>query len=156
MRALLEVGIGLMVDVPQSVIYADQISPQAKAKYHRFRAREAYHVASFDEIVSALLLGYIVSFGITIGSGFHHPGPDGLIEAGGAPLGGHCMCAYGIKRLSDGRFAAIVRNSWGTRFGKNGDCLLPEEHFAGGGVDAFAIKAAYTDPEDPDKPPPAP
>lgn len=155
MTALMQTGVGLMADVPESIIYDRQIPQSAKAKYHRFQVSEAYHVETFDEIISALLLGFTVSFGITIGSGFNRPGKDGLIEAGGFPLGGHCMCAYGVKRLADGRWVTVVRNSWGTQFGANGDCLLPEGHFQGRGLDAFAVKAAAADPEDPNKPPKA-
>lgn len=155
MDALMENGVGLMSDVPESVIYERQISAAAKAKYKRFRVAAAYHVETFDEIVSALLLGFMVSFGITIGSGFNRPGKDGLIESGGFPLGGHCMCAYGLKHLADGRWVPVVRNSWGDDFGDGGDCLLPDGHFKGRNLDAFAIKTASSDPEDPDKPPPA-
>lgn len=152
MDALIRVGVGLMADVPESVIYDRQIPASAKAKYARFRVQDAYHCGSFDEIGSALQLGFPVSFGITLPGGFNNLDAEGVAGFGFGVLGGHCMCAYGTTRLKSGEWAIRVRNSWGTRWGRSGNCLLVERHF-GRDCDAFAIKAANSDPNDPHAPP---
>lgn len=154
MDALIGTGIGLMSDVPESVIYDRQISAAAKAKYSRFRVSDAFHCATFDSIGSALQLGYPVSFGITIYSGFNQVGSDGMVPTGGVPIGGHCMAVEGCVPIG-GQWYFAVRNSWGPRWGKAGICYLSEWHFARDGqLDAFAIRADQFDPQDANPAPP--
>jgi hypothetical protein len=155
MDALLETGICTMAECPESVIYERDIPDSANATRARFRVSDAFHCGTFDEIGSALQLGFPVAFGIPIGDGFNNPGPDGVIYTGGMPLGGHCMCAKGTIRMSDGSWGLKVRNSWGRRWAHEGDCILVEAHFRGT-CDAFAVRASRTDPLDPHPAPPAP
>lgn len=152
MDALVNRGICTMAECPESIIFEPQIPAAAEATRKRFRVLDAYHCATFDEIATAIQLDYAVAFGIAIRSRFNDPGPNGVIEAGGYLLGGHCMCVYGLTRLPDGRWAFRVRNSWGPTWGVGGNCLLPETHFAGE-CDAFAVRAAQADPLDPSAPP---
>lgn len=152
MTALKEQGLGLMAEVPESIIYEGQIPAEAKATRARFRVLDAYHCASFDEIGSALQLGFPVSFGIMLPGRFHNLDAQGVAGLGFGQLGGHCMAVYGTQRLADGRWSLRVRNSWGTRWGREGNCLLVEEHFQGN-CDAFAIRADLADPQDPNSPP---
>lgn len=154
MTALMRHGLCLMSEVPESVIYERQIPEAAKATRKRFRVHDAYHCETFDAIGSALQLGFPVSFGIMLPGRFNNLDVEGVCGLGGGRLGGHCMAAYGTKRLADGRWAVRVRNSWGTRWGRGGDCLLVEEHF-GRDCDAFAIRADLSDPMDPNGPPAA-
>jgi len=147
MDALMRHGLATMAEVPESIIYESQISAVAKATRKRFRVLDAYHCETFDAIGSALQLGFPVSFGIMLPARFNSLDNEGVCALGGGWLGGHCMAAYGTKRLKDGRLAIRVRNSWGTRWGHNGDCLLVENHF-GRDCDAFAIRANHADPMD--------
>lgn len=155
MEALMTTGVGLMADVPESVIYDRQVPPSAKAKYARFRVADAFHCDTFDAIGSALQLGFPVSFGITLPGNFNDLDAEGVAGRGWGVLGGHCMCAYGTTRLKGGAWAIRVRNSWGTRWGRGGNCLLVEGHF-GRDTDAFAIRADISDPQEPNKPPVVP
>jgi hypothetical protein len=150
MDALMKTGIGLMSDVPESMIFARQISAEAKAKYNRFRVASAYHCATFDEIGSALQLGFPVSFGITIRRPFMNPPSSGIVPTGGFPVGGHCLCAYGTTKLPDGSWGIRTRNSWNESYGIKGNCILPEGHF-GGSTDAFAVQCPTVDPSDPSR-----
>ena len=152
MTALMEQGLCLMSEVPESLIYERQIAESAKATRKRFRVLDAYHCETFDAIGSALQLGFPVSFGIMLPGRFNQLDGEGVAGLGGLPLGGHCMCAYGTKKLQDGRWAIRVRNSWGFRWGQGGNCLLVENHF-GRTCDAFAIRASLPDPMDPNAAP---
>lgn len=149
MTAMMTTGIGLMSDVPESLIYDRQISAEAKAKYSRFRVLDAYHCSTFDEIGSALQLGFTVSYGITLAANFNNLDSEGVAGHGWGVLGGHCMAGFGTKKLNSGKWAIRNRNSWG-QWGQNGNCFLVEEHF-GRDCDAFAIRAAMFDPMDPQK-----
>lgn len=148
MDALMKNGLGLMSEVPESIIYEQQISSQAKASRARFKVLDAYHVDTFDALGSALQLGFPVSFGIMLPGRFMILNAEGVCGLGGRGLGGHCMAAYGTKRLANGQWAIRVRNSWGTRWGVSGNCLLVEEHFNDPHLDAFAIRANLADPMD--------
>ncbi len=148
MTALMEQGICTMAEVPESVIYESRIPSSAKATRARFKLADAYNCDSFDAIGSALQFGFPVSFGITLSGDFMNLDSEGVAGHGWGILGGHCMCACGTTRLKDGSWAIRVRNSWGTGWGRNGNCLLIEDHF-GEDTDAFAIRADLPDPQDP-------
>lgn len=153
MTALMRNGIGLMADVPESVYFESQIPASARAKRSRFRVSDAYHTGTFEAIGTALQLGYPVSFGISLPWGYEAVGPDGIMPRTALrPDRGHCMCAYGTTRLRSGEPAIRVRNSWGTRWGNRGNCLMVKYHF-GERCDAFAIRAAASDPQDPNPAP---
>lgn len=153
MTALVQHGLALMSEVPESIIYEGQIPASAKATRKRFRVQDAFHCDSFDAIASALQLGFPVSFGILLPGRFNNLDAQGVCGLGGRSLGGHCMAAYGMKQLPSGKWAVRVRNSWGTRWGIAGNCLLVEEHFSEAYLDAFAIRANLADPQDPNPAP---
>jgi hypothetical protein len=148
MDALIDTGVCTMAECPESVIFKRNIPASADATRSRFRVADAFHCDSFDAIGSALQLGYPVSFGITLALNFQKVDSEGVAGHGWGVLGGHCMCAYGTKKLQGGAWAIRVRNSWGKSWGLNGDCLLIEQHF-GRDCDAFAIRADSFDPQDP-------
>jgi hypothetical protein len=155
MDALMNKGVALMNDYPENYIFDRSLPSGVLAKVNaqrqRFRVGDAFHTASFDEIASGLMLGFASSFGITIRQGFNNPQSNGIISPGGMILGGHCMCGYGLANVG-GKWYIRVRNSWGTRWGVGGNCLLGEEHFRGD-ADAFAVRATLSDPSDPNPPP---
>lgn len=152
MDALISRGICTMAECPESMIYARQIPASAETTRKRFRVLDAFHCDSFDAIGSALQLGFPVSFGIMLPGNFNNLDSEGVAGHGRGAIGGHCMCAFGTTKLMDGQWAIRVRNSWGTRWGRRGDCLLIESHF-GRDCDAFAIRANLSDPMDPAAPP---
>lgn len=126
-------------------------SQEARWDADKYRLRAAYQIDSFDQMGSALVAGYLVEFGVVIGGNFR-PDADGVIpEWDGSLSGGHAMFAYGLAKVN-GRWYARVRNSWGERWGKQGNCLMPESYFwktRSGyrfmNLDAFAIKAVRQD-----------
>jgi hypothetical protein len=141
--ALTSVGVCLESTVGPKAIYPRQYDAEkAKAEAARFRVEQAYKLDSFDEIGSAVQRGFAVAFGIEIGNAFE-PGPDGVVPDRRGGGGGHCMCAVGVKQVN-GRWYLLVVNSWSTRWGNKGYCLIPESYFTGY-VDAFAVQAARLD-----------
>ena len=129
-----------------------------KKEAARFRIEEAYHCANFDDMATALQLGYVVVYGIQVGNNFNSFTADGVAGISSGP-GNHCMCSEGLHKLPSGEWALDNVNSWGAAWGpwKNGRCYLVEQHFLGGDQpDAFAVKTAVEDPLDPIKPPKPP
>jgi len=119
----------------------------------RFRLADAYHTSTFDEVGSALMLAYPVSFGIMLPGRFHNLDAEDVCGLGGGRLGGHCMLAYGLVKLKSGQWGIRMRNSWSTAWGRNGNGVLVEDHFGNGNLDAFAVRASLPDPQDTNKPP---
>jgi len=147
--ALINTGIGLMAQVPESQIFERQISSIAKANYSRFRAISAYHCNSFDAMVTALQLGYPVAFGISLVNAFMGTIPaSGIVPFKGMYVGGHCMFAYGCTEINNIWYLK-VQNSWGSDWANGGRCLMGEEHFQGDDLDAFCIQTTALDPQDP-------
>lgn len=73
------------------------------------------------------------------------PDANGVIPDRRGAGGGHCMFALGLEQI-DGRWHLLVQNSWGTRWGREGYCYLPESYFADW-HEAWRLKAATDDPK---------
>lgn len=85
-------------------------------------AIEGYKWAfSIEEVVATL--GYFgpVVLGVHWYEKMFEPDSDGFIHVAGAKVGGHCILARGVN--VKGKFV-ILRNSWGSSWGKDGDCYI--------------------------------
>jgi hypothetical protein len=145
-----DVGTCLDETVPDKAWHKRMIPREAYEEAKRFRIHQAYGCDTFDEIVSAILLNFSVSFGISIGNRFT-PNANGILpDWDGRNVGGHCMQALGVV-LINGKWYLKVPNSWSTRWGLNGFCFMPESYFSGQryGVDAWALQSLASDPMEP-------
>lgn len=70
-----------------------------------------------------LALGYLgpVVLGLDWYAGMMQPGSDGFIRPTGSVVGGHCIVARGVNHRAK---RVLVRNSWGPRWGADGDCYI--------------------------------
>lgn len=135
--------------------FTRQLPSGWKNEAKRFRIEEAYHLDTFDDMATAIQLGYLIVYGMQVGNNFEAFSPDGVAGVSRG-VGNHCMHADGLKKLPNGRWALDNVNSWGATWGpwKNGRCYLVEEHFAPPcQPDAYAVKTAVEDPLDPIRPP---
>ncbi len=126
-----------------------------KEEAKRFRIEEAYHCNGFDEMGSAIQLGYVLVYGMQVGNNFNQFTPEGVAGVSRG-TGNHCMHADGMHKLNNGQWSFDNVNSWGAGWGpwKNGRCYLIEAHFQNGDQpDAYAVKAATEDPQEPNRPP---
>lgn len=150
MTTLEATGICLEDEVPEGMIYRSRFPVSAFDTARRFRLSMAYHCRTFDEIGSALQLGFIPVYGIQVGPDFGQLDEEGVAPVGGR--GGHCLFGRGMKLSRQGEWLIETQNSWGERFGLHGACYLREAHF-GDDCDAFAIQATCEDPQETDLPP---
>lgn len=154
LTALQQTGTVLFDTVGQEPIYTRQMPNAWKEEAKRFRIEEAYRCDTFDEMGSALQLGYIVVYGMQVGNNFGQFTSDGVAGVSRGP-GNHCMHADGMHKLPSGKWAFDNVNSWGANWGpwNNGRCYLVEGHFQNGDQpDAYAVKACTEDPQEPIKP----
>lgn len=150
MERLLDTGVCLESEVGPKNIWKRDFPSSAFETAKRFKIIEAYNCQTFDEIGTALQLGFTVSFGIEIGTQFN-PDANGILPPLRGRRGGHCMCLAGAK-LINGKWYFLVINSWSTAWGINGTAWIDESYFQRD-VDAFAIRAGSVDPQDPRNPP---
>jgi hypothetical protein len=151
LKALMSVGVCLESEFPETgSIWKRDVPSNAWETARRFRLAEGHECESFDDIVSAILCGRIVVFGVDIGTRFQ-PDSQGVLPAKRGSGGGHCMYACGVKTIN-GKWMLEVINSWGARWGVDGCCWMPESYFSGY-MDAFAIVGGINDPLDPHEPP---
>lgn len=131
-------------------IYRSQTS-KGDAEAQRFKMREGIVIETFDEAVSALILGNIPQFAIQVGGNFEAFDTDGIAGfSNGA--GNHSVIADGLKLSKSGLWILDMPNSWGTGFGQEGRCFLTERHFSSVQQDAFIHLDQDLDPNDPTNP----
>lgn len=134
--------------LPRGVMFSNQFPPEAFEAAKRFRLSMAFKCNTFDEICQAINVGFCCPLGIMVGDNFPQIDEDGVapLPAGGG--GGHCILGVGIKMHPQYGWVIKIQNSWGKRFGMDGYCYLRREHFRQMSPDAFAIQAAFDDPQD--------
>jgi len=155
LTALQRTGTCRYESVGEEPYFLGQLPDGWQQEAARFRIAQAYHCETFDDIASALQLGFVVVYGIMVGQRFEQFDRVGVAGHAAGP-GNHCMMADGMTQLADGRWGLDNVNSWRPSWGPwgIGRCYLDEEHFAHGDQpDAFAIQAAVDDPQEPHQPP---
>lgn len=146
------VGACLDTEVPWNMIYKNQFPQQSFQTAKRFRALDVYKINSYEELCTALTLGFPCVSGIAVGNNFTRGQlrDDGLAPLPDSIVGGHAMYHVGLKRLGN-LWCLDTQNSWGTQWGINGFCYLQKGHFNPGygfGFDVYAIASVIDDPED--------
>lgn len=154
LTALMSTGTVSYSTVGETPFYTRQLPSNWQTEAKRFRVEEAYTATTFDELISAIQLGYVVVYGMEVGNNYESFTPEGVAGYASGP-GNHCMMADGCHRIANGTWVLDNCNSWGATWGptQNGRCYLTEQHISGAdNSDAYVIKAAVEDPQEPIKP----
>jgi hypothetical protein len=148
LKALMQYGICRLGDIPAGTMFQNQFPPTAFEIAKRFKLAQAYHCQTFEDICSAITLGFVCPLGLYVGNNFPNLDSEGVapLPAGGG--GGHCVLGMGLKKSAKYGWLIKIQNSWGSNFGKNGHCYLQRGHFNMMNPDAFAIQAIIDDPQD--------
>lgn len=149
MRALQNFGCCLKEDMPLRVIYKKQLPSQAIENAKRFKLIKAYLCNNFDQICSAISLGFVVPLGIWVDQNFAKLNTEGI---SGTPTGrsggGHAILGMGLKKSKKYGWLIKIHNSWGEKFGMKGFSYIHKGHFERMHPDAFAIQSVNDDPLD--------
>lgn len=74
-----------------------------------------------EELAVAVSWQGPVVLGVRWFEGMHSPDKDNYIQPSGKATGGHCLLCKGYSARHE---AFILHNSWGTKWGKGGDCYI--------------------------------
>jgi hypothetical protein len=83
---------------------------------------------SIDQVASVVSWKGPVVIGVEWREGMVDTDGSGFIHADGNSVGGHCVSVRGLVYDNDPYF--VIRNSWGFRWGKGGDCYIKWEDLA--------------------------
>lgn len=149
LKSLQTNGACLKGDLPSGAMFQNQLTQQAVENGKRFRLSLAYHCKSFEEICSAITLGFVSPLGIYVDDNFSRLDSEGV---SGTPMGGqgggHAILGLGLKKSSRYGWLIKIQNSWGPRFGNKGYSYIHKGHFQRMHPDAFAIQMMIEDPKD--------
>ena len=121
-------GTCLASTVPELAWKKSQWPAKAGVEAADFVVLEAYVCPNFDAIASALQQGFFIVEGLAWYDNFE-PDADGWLPARGrGNWGGHALCGFGLAKRGS-VWGVSTRNSWGERWGKGGDCVIPEGLF---------------------------
>ncbi len=141
-------GICQKDELPRGAMFQNQFPPQSFTNAKQYRLDKAFRCSTFDEICSAISLGFFCPLGIYVGDNFPQINQEGVapLPAGGG--GGHAILGVGLKKSSRYGWCIKIQNSWGRRFGLNGYCYIHRGHFQSMRPDAFAIQSLILPPAD--------
>lgn len=95
-----------------------------------------------DDLRRGLLCGPAI-LGVTWYAGMSRPRSGGIVTPTGTVMGGHAICCRGYDAQ---RGLFVLRNSWGRRWGADGDCLISFADMGrllqGRGEACFPVKGA--------------
>lgn len=147
MAALESTGISTEATMSYPDIF--NIPAAAKAEMPRFKEDLAITITTFEEAVTALLMGLIPQFPIYVGSKFERFDGNGAAGLDRSNNGNHSVHAGGLEFVS-GIWLLRMPNSWDVSWGPFGDgtCRLTSAHIndVADADDGFAHASTIFDP----------
>ena len=113
LSALQQYGICEKDQLPSGVMFQSQFPPAAFQNAARRKLIKAYHCATFEEICSAISLGFVCPLGIYVGQNFPNLDANGVAPLPGGGGGGHAILGMGLKKSSQYGWLIKIQNSWG-------------------------------------------
>lgn len=156
LNALKQIGTCKKSEIPNGAMFRYQFPQTAYTSAGNYKIFDAFRCPTFDEICSAISLGFPTVLGIWVGNNFPRLDSEGVapLPAGGG--GGHALLGMGLKKSQKYGWVIKIQNSWGGTFGSamgmKGHCYLRREHFDNQ-VDSFAIQVIADVINDPNDPP---
>lgn len=149
LKALMRYGTCLKNDLEPGIMFQHQFPQKAFENAKRFRLVQAFKCNNFEDICSAITLGFVCPLGIYVDQNFSRLDNEGVAGTpSGGQGGGHCILGMGLKKSSRYGWCIKIQNSWDTRYGINGYAYIHKGHFQKMNPDAFAIQSIIDDPQD--------
>lgn len=145
-EAMARVGIAPAGTMPERVYFRRDIPPQVYEAAAKYRLERWHHCPTWDEIGTALSLGWPVVVGILVGNNVVRLTDAGTVPIPDTVVGGHAIALVGLRRVG-GVHVAVMQNSWGVRWGRQGFGYVTEELIDysarrwGGRIDAWCCES---------------
>ena len=140
--------------VPHGTINPRRLSAEARAAAGRFKIEIGRRLQSWREIISAVRLRCSLNFSLLAWSGFDNLDGEGVPQARRGAGNHAVMIGGGLKKSSRHGWVVKMRNSWTTRWGRDGCCWISEAFMANQPYfECYEIVATTEDPADKDNPP---
>jgi len=144
--AVQKYGVATADEIPRGVLFPNQLPKSAFDRAKNRRALDVHLLQSFEDLCTALSLGFCCVSGIPVSQRWMTPDADGVCPLVDTVVGYHALEHHGLvfspKRQE---WLVLTQNSYGNSWGINGCCKLRKQHFTGR-MHAFAIRAVYDDP----------
>lgn len=129
---------------PTRLSYKNNLTQAQYDNASKYQLVNAYRCGSYEEICSAISLGFPCVLGIPVGYNFDSIDSEGVTPVPNWVRGGHAVLGVGLKKSS--RYGWIIKfqNSWGN-WALNGYAYLQKGSFDGN-PDAFALQMIEVDP----------
>lgn len=127
---LSELGTCLNSTIPEDFSLDKDDIPQAaytEALIYKIPSTSPYLITSFDQLISAFILGFKGGFTINVGNDFNLD-QDGVVSYTPGQANHWVAVGNNLKQISNGNFALEFRNSWGGDWGINGTAFITAEH----------------------------
>lgn len=141
LKVLMQHGVCEKSVLPSNrVLYTNGLTKAAYDNAAKYKLIKAFRCDNFNQICSAITMGFPVVYGIDVGGNF-----DNLDSEGVAPLpnyvrGGHALCGVGLKKSSRYGWIVKTQNSWnGWGINNSGFCYL-QKGALDRNPDAFALQ----------------
>ncbi len=149
-NTLLSTGICLESTVPHSSgLNKNKLPAQAYSEAKRFILPEdsVYQLNTFDQLVTAFLLGFKAGFTINVGNTFVLD-TNGIVTFTSGQANHWVAVGEVLKKISD-TWALQFDNSWTTSWGLNGRAFITAQHVNNQpNLEMYAFKDVSDDPND--------
>lgn len=144
-QALTSVGICPRGIVPYGTVRPKGYSTKAMEAASACKLRDAVEIKGYEQFLTAILLGWGVTFDVQAGGRFNTDS-DGVCGYLGGWTNHEVFAGEEIKKVK-GVLLPGGRNSWDVRWGVQGRCLWTPRHCDSSNT-SFALRFVYGDPND--------
>jgi hypothetical protein len=148
-NVLVKTGTCLMSECDVETIFNPDTNCYETAKRFRVPEDGIYSIQSFEELVTAYILGFSMFDTIRVGRDFDYLDSDGIPPVSRG-MGNHCVRSINqLIKLPNGDWGLPHANSWTVNWGNRGTFVMTEEHYDQQPMwQAFAIKFVNPDPQE--------
>lgn len=128
---------------PSRLSYKGNLTQAQYDNAKKKRLIRAYRCANYNEICSAITLGFPCVLGVPVGGNFDSIDSEGVTPVPNWVRGGHAILGLGLRKSSRYGWTIKFQNSWGN-WGLGGYAYLQKGSFDGT-PDAFALQMIEVD-----------
>ena len=131
LETAMKLGIPPMTSRDQELDWRSDWSEKETEEALAYRVVRAIDCPSFDYLVSASERGIAVEYGIFVGRNFSTDSSGIWMNGPSGDRGGHALFAprNALVKNDEGEFGLLTKNSWGSKWGYKGWCIVPEAYF---------------------------